>query len=158
MDVDVVDARPFMPAALNGLESAASYEGVKNVSRLIQEWNLGETLFDGPGEFLFIAQVNQITTGVGGVLKCKVVPEALRVSRFYVLPEWRNRGIATAIANDVLNHAWKFAEVITCNAQASKMSAPFWESLGFKPVDIAGLTHVKTALNVEMLRNLTFEG
>lgn len=158
MDVLIVDALPLMPSCLDVLQPSASEEGIKNVSRLIQDWNLGKTLFDGPGECLFIAQVNQITAGVGGVLRCKDVPEALRVSRFYVLPEWRNRGIATAIANEALNHASKFADVITCNAQASKMSAPFWESLGFKPVNIAGFTHVKTALNLEKLRNLTFKG
>ncbi len=57
-----------------------------------------------------------------------------------------------------LNHAWKFAEVVTCNAQASEMSVPFWESLGFKPLDIAELTHVMTTRNLEMLRNLTLKG
>lgn len=142
MDVQIVDARPLMPSGLDVLQSSAFQEGVKNVSRLIQDWNLGKTLFDGMGECLFIAQVNEITVGVGGMLKCKVVPEALRVSRFYVLPEWRKRGIATAIANEAFIHAREFADVITCNAQASELAAPFWESLGFTKVNISGLTHV----------------
>lgn len=142
MDVQIVDARPFMPSGLDGLHSAASGERVKNVSRLIQEWNLGQTLFDGVSECLVIAQANGLNIGIGGILKCKVVPEALRVSRFYVLPEWRKKGVATALANEALVHAWRFAEVITCNAQASELAAPFWESLGFNQVNIPGLTHI----------------
>jgi GNAT superfamily N-acetyltransferase len=142
MDVLIVDALPLMPSGLDVLQSSASEEGVKNVSRLIQDWNLGKTLFDGTGECLFIAQVNEMTAGVGGVLKCKIVPGALRVSRFYVLPEWRKKGIASAIANESLIHAREFADVITCNAQASEIAAPFWESLGFTKVNISGLTHI----------------
>src|SRR5512141_2115865 len=105
MDIRIIDARPFMMAGLDALQSSASQEGVNNVSRLVEEWNSGKERFDGAGECLFIAQVNDITAGVGGVLKCKVVPGALRVSRFYVLPEWRKRGIATLLANEVLNYA-----------------------------------------------------
>lgn len=142
MDVHIVDARPLMPSGLDVLQSAAAEEGVKNVSKLIQDWNLGQTLFDRTGECLLIAQTNGLNVGIGGILKCKVVPEALRVSRFYVLPEWRKKGIATVLANEALTHACKFAEVITCNAQASELAAPFWESLGFAKVDISGLTHI----------------
>lgn len=142
MDLHIVDARPLMPSGLGALQSSASEEGVKNVSTLVQDWSIGKTLFDGKGECLLIAQADGLNVGVGGTLKCKAVPEALRVSRFYVLPEWRKRGIAGAIANEVLIHAHKFADVITCNAQASELAAPFWESLGFAKVNISGLTHI----------------
>lgn len=148
MGVRIVDARPLMPSCLDGLQAAASVEGIKNVSRLIQEWNLGLTHFDGTGECLLIAQVDGINIGIGGILRCKVVTEALRVSRFYVLPNWRMKGVATALANEALVHAWKFAEVITCNAQASEFAAPFWESLGFSQVNIPGLSHVLQRKNI----------
>lgn len=142
MKLEIVSGLPLAPSTLNVLESAAMEEGILNVSRLIQEWNLGRTLFDGAGECLFIAQANGLNIGIGGILRCKVVPEALRVSRFYVLPEWRKKGVASSLANSGLTHAWKYAEIITCNAQASAVAAPFWQSLGFNRVDIPGLTHI----------------
>ena len=148
MDVHIVDARPIMPSCLYRLETAASEEGMKNVSRLIHEWNLGQTLFDRAGECLFIAQTNELNIGIGGILKCKDIPDALRVSRFYVLPRWRKKGVATALANRAIMYASAFAEVITCNAQASEIAPPFWESLGFNPVNIPGLTHVKSIHNL----------
>ncbi|OIQ77817.1 acetyltransferase (GNAT) family protein [mine drainage metagenome] len=142
MAVEIVNGRPLLPSSLNDLESASLEEGVRNVSKLIEEWNLGQTLFDGAGECLFIAKVSGMTVGIGGVLTCKVVPNALRVSRFYVHPDRRKKGIATAIANKCLAHALEFTEIITCNAQASSIASPFWESLGFSPVDVQGITHI----------------
>jgi GNAT superfamily N-acetyltransferase len=137
-----------MPLGLEDLQSSADDEGVKNVSRLINEWKLHQTLFDGTGECLFVAQANGSSVGIGGILKCKVVPGALRVSRFYVLPEWRRKGIARAIANESLVYAREFTEVITCNAQASQNAAPFWESLGFIPSEISGITHTLKVISL----------
>ena len=142
MDLHIVDARSVMPSCLDVLESSASEEGIKNVSRLIQEWNLGQTLFDGKGECLVLAQASGLTVAIGGLLECKAVPDALRVSRFYVLPDWRMKGIATAIANHLLSDSREFTEVVTCNAQASENAAPFWESLGFISTEIPGITHI----------------
>lgn len=144
MIVQIVDARPSMPSGLEYLVSSAESEGIKNVSRLIQEWKLRQTLFDGTGECLFVAQTNGSSVGIGGILKCKVVSGALRVSRFYVLPEWRRKGVARAIANESLAHAREFTAVITCNAQATQNAAPFWESLGFIQTKISGITHALT--------------
>ena len=140
--MQIVDGLPLITSGLDGLQLIATEEGINNVSRLIKEWNLAQTLFDGVGECLFIAQINGMSIGVGGILKCKVVPDALRVSRFYVHPEWRRQGIARAIAKAGLSHAWNFTEVVTCNAQASSIASPFWESVGFEPVNIQGITHI----------------
>lgn len=142
MEVQILDARALMPSCLESLLSASTEEGIRNVSNLVQQWRDGLTLFDGEGEALYVAQMNGRTIGVGGVLRCKDIPGALRVSRFYVLPEWRNRGIASAIAREVLNNIGEFAEVVTCNAQASEYAPPFWESLGFIPTEVPGITHI----------------
>lgn len=142
MTLEIVSGLPLLPSSLNGLESAAIEEGIMNVSRLIEEWKLGQTLFEREGECLLIAKRDGFIVGIGGVLTCKVVPNALRVSRFYVHPDWRRKGIATAIANKCLVQALEFTEIITCNAQASWIASPFWKSVGFNPVDIPGITHI----------------
>ena len=142
MEVLVEDARPNMPACFQGLETSALTEGIRNVSRLLQEWSSGETLFDGPGECLLIARVNNEAVGVGGLLECKDVPGSLRVSRFYVLPSWRNQGIGKTLAEQVISHAFRYTDLITCNAHASESAAPFWEGLGFQITDRHGITHI----------------
>jgi len=142
MDLEIFDGLPLDISRLEGLSFAAEEEGIKNVSRLIQDWILGQTLFDGTGECLCLAEVDGLIIGVGGLLKCKVVPDALRVSRFYVHPDWRRKGIAREIANEALSHVWDFAKVVTCNAQASSIASPFWELLGFRAVNMPGITHL----------------
>ena len=142
MEVLIEDARPNMPACLQVLETSALAEGVRNVPRMLQEWSSGETLFDGLGECLLIARVNDEAVGVGGLLECKDVPGSLRVSRFYILPSWRNHGIGKTLAEQVIRHAFRYTDLITCNAQASESAAPFWEGLGFQRTDRPGITHI----------------
>ena len=67
---------------------------------------MGKNLFNGVGERLLLANVNEEFVGIGGLLRCKDIPGALRVSRFYVLPDWRNKGVATTIAQEVLKDAF----------------------------------------------------
>jgi GNAT superfamily N-acetyltransferase len=142
MDIRIVDASQFMPEGIRPLEIAASKESIKNISRLIQEWDLGKNLFNGVGERLLLANVNEEFVGIGGLLRCKDIPGALRVSRFYVLPDWRNKGVATTIAQEVLKDAFKFTNCVTCNALASEIAGTFWETLGFVKVEFPGITHM----------------
>jgi GNAT superfamily N-acetyltransferase len=142
LEVQVLDARSLMPNVLENLLTSAVDEGIGNISRLVSEWDNGKTLFNGQGEFLYIAQVDGETVGVGGLLLCKDFPGALRVSRFYVLPGWRREGIGRALAYEILHASEKFAQVLTCNAKASDNAAPFWQSMGFIPTEQAGITHI----------------
>lgn len=139
----VVDARPLMPSGVQGLLEASRSEGIDNVSNLVRQWDDGTILFDGAGETLFMAQVEGAQVGVGGSLHCKDVSGALRVSRFYVLPVWRRQGVATVLAREVLRMSEEFTDHVTCNARASGFAGQFWETLGFVPVALVGITHMR---------------
>jgi GNAT superfamily N-acetyltransferase len=137
----IVDGRPFLADELGELLASSIRENVANVSKLVQQWKDGSVRFEGEGEALNVAMIHRKIIGVGGLVRCRDVPGASRVTRFYVLPEFRNKGVATAIALPLLHNAFQYVDLVTCNAQASEGAAPFWESLGFIHVDLPGVTH-----------------
>jgi len=95
--------------------------------------------FDGPGELLLASYVDGALAGIGGLTLETLLPNALRMRRFYVRPSYRRTGVGRRLASALLEHAAPVAEVVTLNAQPA--SFRFWESLGFVGVTHAGLTH-----------------
>ena len=143
--IEIIDARPLMPSAVHELRTSSQREGLANVAILVRDWNDATLRFDCAGETLLVARVEDVTIAVGGLRQCRDVPEALRISRFYVAPAWRRRGVATTLASEILRRSEEFTELVSCNAQASPGAAPFWETLGFVPVNIEGVTHLRHA-------------
>lgn len=139
--VTVVPVDDATIAALDPLAAQAEREGIRNVRALVEGWRDGSLRFDGPGERLLAAVAGTEVVGVGGLTACPHVPGALRVRRFYVAPGWRRRGVARTLARPLLDGAWTHTDLVTCNARASAAAPLFWESLGFTPVDRAGITH-----------------
>ncbi len=127
---------------LRPLADEATSVGIRNVATLRSDWADGTQRFDGRGEQLLLAWQDQRAIGVGGLTRCPHVADALRVRRFYVAESMRRRGIARALAVRLLEDGFRTSDTITCNARASAAASPFWESLGFEPVDIDGITHV----------------
>lgn len=137
-----------MPGVVSGLLGASLGESIRNVERLVQNWMDGSTRFNRRGEALLVAASAGDVVGVGGLLRCRDVQGALRVSRFYVDPEHRRLSVASALAAELLRRCVGCVELVTCNAQASPSARQFWESVGFKPVEHAGITHTWRALDV----------
>lgn len=109
---------------------------------LIQRWLDGTERYDRPGESVLAATSGDEVVGIGGLTRCPHVDGALRVRRFYVLPGWRRRGVARALAAQLVDHGFRHAETITCNARASAAAPRFWESVDFVPTSaIEGVTH-----------------
>ena len=140
----------FVPTDLLQLEEYSRLENIRVVSSLISSWTEDETFFGEIGEGLWIAQaaVSGEVIGVGGITICPTRPECRRVRRFYISPQWRRRGVATALAHRCIERA-KSAGVssLTCHAAASAMAPRFWESIGFVPVEDSGITHVMNLTN-----------
>ncbi len=132
-----------LPADLESLAAAAEAEGVLNIRKLISAWHRGEQRFDQNGAALFAARSDGVLAGVGGVKPEEhLVEPAMRMHRFYVHPSSRRLGIGRRLAQAVMTHALSQVSVLTCNARASSAAAPFWESLGFVPVNHAHCTHL----------------
>jgi len=140
-DIAIEDAARWLPAGLDLLRCEADDEGIRIVSTVIDRWIDGTQLYDRPGEKLLVGRVGERIVAVGGLALCPNVAGALRVRRFYVSPTARRRDVAHDLARQLISTSAEYTSVVTCNARASDAAAPFWESLGFLPVDADGITH-----------------
>jgi GNAT superfamily N-acetyltransferase len=96
--------------------------------------------FDRPGEALLTAYSAGVLAAIGGITIDPIVPDALRMRRFYVRPAFRRTGIGREIALALLEGALQRVRVVTLNA--AEKSVPFWEALGFVPEARDGHTHI----------------
>jgi GNAT superfamily N-acetyltransferase len=129
-----------LPAGLDALRAEAQGEGFRHLDRLAEEWNANKVRFDQDGETLFAAWVDANLAGIGGLTIDPVLPDALRMRRFYVAKSSRRTGIGRAIAKNLLAQPRASDRLITVNAAAG--SEPFWGSLGFVRDPADGHTHV----------------
>ena len=138
----IAQATASLADDLAGLVAESSAVGIRNVTAVAERWTAGTERFDRPGEQLLVAWAGSATIGIGGITQCPDVPGALRVRRFYVSSAHRRRGVARLLAEPLIAAAWQHTDTVTCNARASDAAPPFWESMGFEPVDAAGITHL----------------
>ncbi len=125
-----------------GLADEARAEGIQNVSVLVSKWADTSECYGQPGESVLVARSGTKIVGVGGLTQCPHVPGAMRVRRFFVSTAWRRRGVARSLAARLIDTGLGHSNTLTCNAGASEAAAPFWESMGFEPVEIDGITHL----------------
>lgn len=130
-----------LPAGFDDVRAEARAEGYLFVERLATDWLSGTTRFDREGEALLAARVNGVLAGIGGLTIEPVVPDALRMRRFYVRLAYRRSGIGRKLATALLDGARSGSGLVTVNAAPA--SAVFWESFGFAPDARDGHTHIK---------------
>tara|TARA_B100000949_G_scaffold135800_1_gene119605 strand:+ start:394 stop:831 length:438 start_codon:yes stop_codon:yes gene_type:complete len=132
-----------LPDGMDRLLSAARSEGVRNMDLLQAQWASGEQRFDRNGAALFAALEGEELVAVGGVTPQTGLAEpAMRMRRFYVHPAHRRAGHGRALARAAMRRGFEQAPLLTCNARATALAAPFWESLGFEPVRMPDITHI----------------
>lgn len=131
----------LLPPGIQGLRDAADAEGVRNMARLIDNW--AAERFDGPGEALFAAYDGETLVGVGGVTR-ETGADAMRLRRLYVLPAARRHGAGRLLAEAMIAKGFESTGLLTRNARATPLAAPFWEAMGFVRIDAAGWTHALT--------------
>jgi len=130
-----------LPAGFDALRAEARAEGYRFVERLATDWGSGTIRFDSQGEALLAARLRRVLAGIGGLTIDPVVPDALRMRRFYVRPAYRRSGIGRELASALLERARSFSGLVTVNAAPA--STLFWESLGFAPDARDGHTHIQ---------------
>jgi GNAT superfamily N-acetyltransferase len=128
-----------LPADFDTIRAEARAEGYRFLDRLASDWASGAMRFDRPGEALLSAHSDEVLAAIGGITIDPIVPDALRMRRFYVRPAFRRTGIGGQIAQALLKRAGN-APMVTLNAAVK--SVPFWEALGFVPQARDGHTHV----------------
>ena len=141
--VPLVQLQPVvdeLPADFATVRAEARAEGYRFLDRLASDWASGAMRFDRPGEALLAAYSDGVLGAVGGITLDPIVPDALRMRRFYVRPAFRRTGIGREIARALLEGALQGVRVVTLNAAVE--SVPFWEALGFVTEVRDGHTHV----------------
>ena len=129
-----------LPADFDTIRAEARAEGYRFLDRLANDWASGAMRFDRPGEALLTAYSAGVLAAIGGITIDPIVPDALRMRRFYVRPAFRRTGIGREIALALLEGALQRVRVVTLNA--AEKSVPFWEALGFVPEARDGHTHI----------------
>jgi GNAT superfamily N-acetyltransferase len=129
-----------LPPGFEALRVGAQAEGYRHLDRLTADWATGAIRFNGDDEALLVAYVGSHLAGIGGLTGDPVIPDALRMRRFYVGKRFRQCGIGRQLAAALLKKAASAGRRVTVNAAGG--SAPFWEALGFVADERHGHTHV----------------
>lgn len=136
--VRVVEA---LPGGFAALAAVARAEGVRNMQALAQQWGEDGAAFAEPGA-LFAAYVDGELAGVGGVTAQNDLAEpAMRMRRLYVAPTFRRHGVGQALAGAMIQQGLQAARLLIANARASDAAPPFWETMGFEPIEGVDFTH-----------------
>lgn len=139
---DIVVIRDELPPGFEVLRHAAADEAFDMLRKLKEEWESGANRFDRPGEALVAAMDGPVLAGLGAIRQDANIPDALRMSRFYVYPPYRRRGVGRTIAEFLLHRPEVEGKTITLNAPHAE-AARFWEALGFVRDSHDGHTHIR---------------
>jgi GNAT superfamily N-acetyltransferase len=129
-----------LPPDLVTMREEARAENHRFLERLVSDWASGSTMFDGDGEALLAAWLDDVMAGIGGITLDPVVSGALRMRRFYVRSIFRGRGIGRALVGSLLEQPRRAGQVVFVNE--GEGSGAFWEALGFVVDRRDGHTHV----------------
>jgi len=138
--VQIIRVADDLPEGFAKLSAEAKAEGVRNMTLLADQRASGEQRFDSGGAALFAAFGGGELAGVGGV-SAEASEPAMRMRRLYVRPRFRRSGVGRALAGAMMQQGLQASSVLTVNARASDAAGPFWEALGFRPVEAPGYTH-----------------
>lgn len=124
------------------LVAEAAHEGGPFLLRLRDEWLSGVLRFDGPGELLLGAFLDDLLVGVGGVSRDPYAPAPGlgRIRHLYVLKDCRAHGLGRVLLGELLDHALKHFSLLRLSTQAPE-AARLYESCGFAPVKGHKQTH-----------------
>jgi GNAT superfamily N-acetyltransferase len=145
-----------LPTGFDELRAEAHMEGYCQIERLATDWDAGTTRFDRDGEVLLVVRVNETLVAIGGLTVEPVVPNALRMRRFYVRPAFRRSGVGRELVRSLLARM-RSNQVITVNAAPG--SVPFWEAMGFTSHPRDGHTHIHpqvVRINREFTQQFSF--
>ena len=137
MKIEIVSGD--LPAGFDELRAEARAEGLRQIERLATEWDSRTTRFGRDGEALLAVRVNGTLAGIGGLTIEPVVPNALRMRRFYVRPAFRRGGVGRELVLSLLTRV-RSNQVVTANVAPG--SVPFWEAMGFTADPRDGHTHI----------------
>ncbi|QDQ29259.1 GNAT family N-acetyltransferase [Chitinimonas arctica] len=122
-----------LPGDIEQLCLLSEGEGLRFLRRLIKDWECGDNRFDQPGEALFAVELDGQLAGVGGINCDCDDPHLGRVRRVYVHPDFRRRGVGTALIRTIETHAaGRFKRLVLFTE--SWAAAGFYDQLAYRPI------------------------
>jgi GNAT superfamily N-acetyltransferase len=114
---------------------ASEAEGFRFVRRVVNEWADGTNRFTGPGEALLASSHEGGIVAICGLMRDPYQRDATvaRLRNLYVLPEFRGRGLGSALTRHVVELASSSFSVLRLRA-GTPQAAVLYERLGFTPV------------------------
>lgn len=118
---------------LNGFLEKSKEEGFHFVERLVNDYKNGSNTFNHFGEGLFgVFNEEGVLVAIGGLNNDPFSKKQYigRVRRFYVIKEYRRKGIGSLLLTNIIDEAksyYKILELHTDNEHADK----FYTSIGF---------------------------
>ena len=114
------------------------------VNRLLADFHAGTNRFDAPGEVLCAHFLGQVIVAIAGLNQESDLSfgRSGRIRRLYVLPQFRGRGLARGLVEELTRCAASHFDRLTANV-GTLDARGFYEHLGFVPVQHPGITHIK---------------
>ena len=113
---------------LADLQHHARDEGFRLLDRLISDWDSGALRFDQEGEVLLGVFEEGRLIAVGGVRR--QAEGVGRVSRVYVHPQWRRRGVGARLLKHLIDQSRPWFSSLSLRTDTAE-AAVFYETLGF---------------------------
>lgn len=121
----------------------AESEGHRFMRRLQDEWHSGGNRFQGQGELLLGAYVNEQLMAIGGLNKdpYAFAENVGRLRHVYVARAVRGSGIGAILVRRIMDDAARSFSVLRLRTTTAE-AATFYERLGFERTSEAAATHI----------------
>ncbi len=131
-----------LPRGYRDLCEESVAEGYGHLKRLEVAWAGGANRFDGPGEALFAAFVDDVLVGIGGINRDPYVAasETGRIRRLFVSRGHRRLGVGRLLVEHALQAAAGHFDVVRVRIPDGAAGA-FYEALRFASTSSDTATH-----------------
>ncbi|RXJ02431.1 GNAT family N-acetyltransferase [Anaerobacillus alkaliphilus] len=122
---------------ITDLLEQSQIEGFRFVNRLLTDYQTRINTFNKPGEALYgVFTTDKTLIAIGGVNIDPFLgdPTIARLRRFYVLPEYRRKGVGTILLEKLLQEAKQNFCLLVLHTD-TEQADQFYTSFGFTKVD-----------------------
>lgn len=133
MNIEIKEVQE-LPKTISELAKHSAKEGFSFVHRLIDEFESGVNRFDGAGEFFLLVYDGEKLIACGGLNQQRTEDASQsrigRVSRFYVLPKYRQQGVGKLLLQFLEKKAIKDFSAL-CLQTHTKSASNFYQKMNY---------------------------
>ena len=136
-DVSIKPIHRLTCEHISHLVSESKHEGFRFLERLVKDYTSGDNTFNKLGERLYgVYDRDGHLIAVGGINQDPYSGDSSlgRLRRFYVLKDYRRRGVGRLLVNKILNDAKSYFTTVVLKTDTLQADR-FYQSLGFQKGD-----------------------